>query len=521
MSDERILHHATRMALITGASRVAGYLRNKALAWVLGATAINDAFQVAFAIPNAFRALLAEGALHAAFVPALAKLGDDGEEGRHARDLVGGVVAMLLMVLAIVIALGVAASPILVRLYAWGFEVGGETYRSAVGMNRLMFGYLGFISLAAVCQGVLNSRGRFLLPAATPILLNVSMVAGALALSRGLARPEWLLSAAVLVGGALQFAVQLPAVRALGFSLSPLWRAATSPAVRQVGLLMLPGLTVLGINQLNQVVTLQFASFLPEGSVAVRTYAYRVTELMYGGLVVQMTTVLLPHLSRQLRTDAGRAGETLLDTLVLVWFVTLPSAAFTALLGAPIVGVLFGGGAFDAAAVELTGVTLTAYAFSLLGLAHGKVMASSYFAQQNTRSPMWGSVVVLVAFTGVCLVVVGRYGVPGLGMANTAAMTLYALWLTVGYARRYGFGGARMTPILIGLLRQIGATAAAAAAILLCRPITAGVAETGVDGALRVGGVLATGWLVYLGVLLLLGGREPLRMVRALRGRAA
>jgi putative peptidoglycan lipid II flippase len=509
------------MALITGASRVAGYLRNKALAWVLGATAINDAFQVAFAIPNAFRALLAEGALHAAFVPALAKLGDEGEQRQRARELVGGMVAMLLIILAVVIAVGVAASPVLVRLYAWGFEADGSTLHSAVLMNRLMFGYLGFISLAAVCQAVLNSRGRFLLPAATPVLLNLSMVGGAFAISRQVAEPEWLLSAAVLAGGLLQFAVQVPAVRRLGFSLRPLWRAATSPAVRQVGLLMLPGLTVLGINQLNQVVTLQFASFLPEGAVAVRTYAYRVTELMYGGLVVQMTTVLLPHLSRQLTADASEAGATLLDTIGLVWFVTLPSAVFTALLGGPIVGVLFGGGAFDAAAVQLTGVTLTAYAFSLLGLAHGKVMASSYFAQQNTRSPMWGSVVVLVMFTIGCFVLARPYGVPGLGLANTAAMALYAVWLTVGYARRYGFGGARPTPIVLGLVRQIGAAGTGGAVVLLCRPFTAGVTETTLDGAARVGGVLALGWLVYLIVLLAAGGREPLRVVRALKGRSA
>ena len=206
------------MAVVTFASRLTGYLRDKALAWVLGAESLNDAFRTAFRIPNAFRALLAEGALHAAFVPALARLTDDGEPGREARELVRGLTAALLLAAGCVVSIGIVVSPWLVRLYAPGFVGAPDTFAATVLMNRLMFPYLALVSLAALLQGVLNSRERFLLPAATPILFNLSLAAGAWWLARGgtQAAPV-VLSVAVLVGGVLQFVVQLPAVRALGF----------------------------------------------------------------------------------------------------------------------------------------------------------------------------------------------------------------------------------------------------------------------------------------------------------------
>lgn len=508
------------MALVTAASRVAGYVRDKALAWVLGASALNDAFRIAFQIPNAFRALLAEGALHAAFVPALSRLGEEGDEARQARELVGGLLAALLLILALIVGLGILASPVLVRVYASGFAQDPGKMASTVLMNRLMFGYLAFISLAALCQGILNSRSRFLLPAATPILFNLTVVGGAWLVARRGGGAEVLLSLSVLAGGLLQFAVQAPAVRRLGFSLQPMWSLAVSPPVRRVALLMLPGLTVLGINQVNQLVTSQFASFLGDGAVTVRVYAYRVTELMYGGLVVQITTVMLPVVSRQLRDDAERAGRTLLDTVVMVWFVTLPSATLAAVMSGAIVAVLFGGGEFGADAVRLTGVTLTAYAFSLVGTAHGKVMASSYFAQQNTRAPMWGAVVTLVAFTGLCVVLVGPFGVPGLGWANSAAMAAYAAWLTIGYARRYGVSGAPLRPVFGAIARQVVAAGGAAGAVVLCGDVLAPVTHTSLDGVIRVGGVLTLGWLVYLTLVVVLGGREPIRLLAAIRGRS-
>jgi putative peptidoglycan lipid II flippase len=514
--DERLLHHATRMAGVTLVSRLTGYVRDKALAWVLGAEALNDAFRTAFRIPNAFRALLAEGALHAAFVPALAQLRDGGEAGREARMLVRGLAAALVLVLAVIVGVGVLFSPWLVRLYAPGFVADPEKFAATVLMNRLMFPYLGFISLAALCQGILNSRDRFLLPAATPILFNLTIVLGAWAVARQWGYATQVLAAAVVVGGVFQFVVQLPAVWALRFAVRPLWRAVRSPGVQQVLLLMIPGIAVLGINQLNQFVTNRFASFLGDGAVTASFYAYRVTELMYGGIVVQLTTVLLPVLSRQLRERPETAPATLLDTVRLVSFITLPTATVLAVASRPITGLLFGGGQFGRAAVELTGATLAAYGFSLVGLAHAKVMASSFFAQKNTRTPMWCSGFSLVLFIMFSWVLVRPLGVPGLGLANTIAMLGYAGVLTARYVRSYGFADVPVGPTVASIGRQITASVAVGLGVWLARGWLAGVVETGIGEAVRVATILGAATLLYVGIVIALGGREPAALVAAL-----
>jgi putative peptidoglycan lipid II flippase len=507
------------MAAITFVSRLTGYVRDKALAWVLGADALNDAFRTAFRIPNAFRALLAEGALHAAFVPALARLSDDGDEGRAARELVRGMAAALVLALAVVVGLGVLASPWLVRLYAPGFAEHPGKLELTVWMNRLMFPYLGFISLAALCQGVLNSRERFLLPASTPVLFNLVVAGSAWWLVRGSEHAPTVLALAVLVGGVLQFVVQLPAVRRLGFALRPRWKAAWSPAVRRVLVLMLPGVAVLGLNQVNQLVTSLFASFLGDGAVTSQFYAYRVTELMYGGLIVQLTTVLLPVLSRQLREQPDEAPQTLLDTVRLVTFVTLPTAVLLAVAARPIIGLLFGGGAFGAEAIAVTSRTLAAYAFGLVGTAHAKVVASAFFAQGNTRAPMWGTAAALLLFTVSAAVLVRPLGVPGLGLANTIAMVVYALLLTIWYVQRYGLGDVGVAPWVASIGRQAVAAGIVGAAVWLLRGALVDVERTGIVEALRVAAVLAPAGALYAALVSLAGGREARAMLDAVRGR--
>ena len=386
----------------------------------------------------------------------------------------------------------------------------------AVLLNRLVFPYLILVSLAALCQGVLNSHDRFVLPAAAPILYNLTIVGVVWWLVRGAADPVPWLAGGVLLGGAFQFLVQAGAVRRLGYSLRPAWKLVRSPEVRRVLLLMLPGIPMLGINQLNQLVSNLFASTAGDGGVVYTFAAYRVTELVFGAVVVQLTTVLLPTLSRHLAEDSGLAGETLGETITLVSFVTLPSAVVLALIGTPIVGLLFGGGRFDAHDVALTGATLSAYAFGLVGTGQAKVMANAFFANRDTRTPMFGSMVLLGGFTAGCAFLVGPLGTPGIGLANTVAMLLYAGFLTSLYARRHGFGGrGRRWPVLA---RQGAGAAALAGALLVTRPWLTDVRTTGLVGAGKVAAVLVVAGGVYVAVVGLLGGRELAVLRAALRG---
>ena len=240
------------MAVITVASRVSGYLRDKVVAVVLGTSPIADAFYAGLAVPNTFRALLAEGAMHAAFIPSLSELKATGEVEAQ-RRFVRAMTGTLLLALPFVVVAGVLAAPFLVRLFAPGFA-GSEHFATAVRFTRLMFPYLGFISLAALAQGVLNSSGRFLLPAATPLALNLLAVVGTLAAVMLGGAWEWM-AFGVLAGGLAQVALQLPACRRAGLPLRPGGGWLRHPEVRRVLVLMLPGIPALGVYELTLLVS--------------------------------------------------------------------------------------------------------------------------------------------------------------------------------------------------------------------------------------------------------------------------
>ncbi len=514
------MRHASRMAVVTLLCRITGYLRDKALFSVIGAGHLYDMYRTANRIPNAFRGLFAEGTLHAAFVPTLAQLTAQDGKRRDAVELFRGLLAVMLLLVGVVVAAGILASPWLVRLYAEGFSGTPGKLEATVLMNRIMFPYLLLISLAALLQAVLNSHEKFLLAASTPMFYNLTIAGTAWIVLPRFADPAPVLSVAVLVGGLLQFAVQAPAVRRLGFSLRPLWSAISNPRVKEVLLLMLPGIPVLGINQINQLVSNRFASFIDSG-VSYTYGAYRVTELVFGAVVVQLTTVLLPLLSRELRSDPDRAPQTLLGTVTLVSFVTIPAAVVMAVISRPLIGLLFGGGRFDSVDVMITGATLTAYAFSLLGTGHVKVMATAFFAQKNTRTPMWGSLIALIIFTVACAVLVEPLETVGLGLANTIAMVCFAIFLTVLYARRYGFRDARKTAAVLAVARQLLAAGVIGVGLWRLQPWLAGIEHTSLDGAMRIAAVLVPACAVYVGIVTLLGGRELGLLLSTFRGDGA
>jgi putative peptidoglycan lipid II flippase len=500
------------MAVVTLCCRITGYLRDKALFSVLGAGFLYDAYRTANRIPNAFRGLFAEGTLHAAFVPTLSQLTGKGGDRREAEQLFRGLLAVLLLVVGGVVAAGILLSPWLVRLYAEGFSSTPDKLQTTVLMNRIMFPYLLLISLAALLQAALNSHERFLLSASTPMFFNLTVAGTAWLVVPRLQQPQVVLASAVVIGGVLQAAVQAPAVRSLGFRLRPAWDGIRSPGVRRVLLLMLPGIPVLGINQINQLISNRFASFI-DGGVSYTYGAYRVTELVFGAVVVQITTVLLPMLSRELQDQPRSAPTTLLNTAALVSFVTLPAATVMAVISGPIIGLLFGGGRFDPHDVAITGATLTAYAFSLVGTGHVKVMASAFFAQKDTRTPMWGSLIALLIFTGACWLLVEPYATVGLGWANTIAMAVYALFLSGLYTGRFGFGGSSLRSPAASVARQLVASAVIGVLLFSVRPWLGEIDRTSLRSALRLAAVLIPAGAVYVGVVTALGGRELATLV--------
>ena len=430
------------MSIFTLASRVTGLVRELLIASAFGASALTDAFNVAFRIPNLFRRLFAEGAFSQAFVPVLAasRAQHGDEPTREVIDSVATVLAWSVLLLSV---LGVLASPWLVWALASGLQQDPRGYASAVGMTRWMFPYIAFMSMVALSAGVLNTWKRFAVPAATPVLLNLSMIAAAWWLAPWLARqgvePIHALPVGVMLGGLLQLAVQIPALHRLG--LLPrlgLWpkairKAWVNPATRNILRLMAPALLGVGVAQISLLINTQIASHLAPGSVSWLTYADRLMEFPTAMLGVALGVVLMPQLAAAKATgDSDRYAAMLDWGLRLVLLLALPCAAALLVFSQPLVSVLYHYGAFTDRDVQQTTLALTGYGVGLLGLVAIKVLAPGYYASQDIRTPVRIAIAVLIITQLFNLMLVPYLAHAGLALSIGLGALVNATWLLWG-----------------------------------------------------------------------------------------
>ena len=437
---------ASTVSLLTLASRVTGLARDLLMASIFGATALTDAFNVAFRIPNLFRRLFAEGAFSQAFVPVLAA--HRAQHGDAAtRGLIDAVATALLWVLVLVCLAGMLGAPALVWLLASGLRQSGEGFEAAVFMTRWMFPYIGFMSLVALSAGVLNTWKRFAVPAATPVLLNVSMIAAAWAGAPALAargiEPIYAMVGGVMAGGALQLGAQLPALLRLGLmpriALTPARiRAAWQDAgVRRILGLMAPAVLGVGVAQLSLMINTQIASWLAPGSVTWLFYADRLMEFPTALLGVALGVVLTPQLASAKAADDSARYSAMLDWgLRLVVLLAVPCAVALLTFAQPLVATLFHHGKLTDGDVGQIAVALAGYGAGLLGLVAIKVLAPGYYASQDIRTPVKIAVVVLVVTQLLNVVLVPRMAHAGLALSIGLGALVNALWLLVGLLRR-------------------------------------------------------------------------------------
>ncbi|MGA0840139.1 MAG: murein biosynthesis integral membrane protein MurJ, partial [Pseudomonadales bacterium] len=288
-------------------SRLSGFARDMGISWLLGAGVLADAFFVAFRIPNFFRRLFAEGAFQQAFVPVLARY--RREPAEVYRAFIATVLGNLLLVLTLVVLFGVVFSGVLTTVFAPGYRADPERFELVAAMTRITFPYLGFISLTALAAALLNSHGRYAVPAVTPVLLNLSLIGALLLGVYAAINPVIALAWGVFVAGALQFAFQLPFLGRLGLIVMPR-PGADHPGARAVGRLLLPAVVASSASQINALIDTMVASTLIAGSISWIYYADRLLELPVGLVAVALGTVLLPNLSRLAAADneAGFAG---------------------------------------------------------------------------------------------------------------------------------------------------------------------------------------------------------------------
>jgi putative peptidoglycan lipid II flippase len=368
-------------------SRITGLLREIVYAQTFGASAMMDAFLVAFKIPNFLRRLFAEGSFSQGFVPVISEYKHKRSHD-EVRELVAATTGTLGAVLFVVTLLGVVGAPVVILIVASGFKAAGSQYDQAVQMLRLTFPYLFFISLTALFSGVLNSYGRFAIPAFTQVIMNVLMIIFTAWLAAGSSNPGLVMSIGVFVSGLAQLLFQLPAVARLKLLSWPKWRPGME-GVRRIGKLMLPGILGSSMAQVSLLIDTQIASFLVTGSIAWLYFADRLMEFPLGVFSIALATVILPGLSaHHAQASRERFTETLDWALRLTLLLATPAAVGMLVFAEPLTATIFGRGKFEERDVVMTSYALMAYSWGMLGMSLVKVLAPGYFARQDTRTPV-------------------------------------------------------------------------------------------------------------------------------------
>ncbi len=393
---KQILKSASIITLVTIASRVLGYIRDQRLTLLLGTSLMADSFVLAYRIPNLLRRLVGEGSMTASFIPVFTSYMAD-KPHEEVWEFANRLFWTLAVLLAVLTVLGMVFSPAVIRVFTF-FGKGQMHWDEAIYLNRIIFPYLFFIGLAALAMAILNCFHIFGLPAATPILLNISIIVFSIGAvwrhfpgaSKNPLTPAIALAVGVLVGGALQFLVQVPVLVRQGMRF-PFGVSFAHPGVRAVARLMVPGFFGIGISQVNFFVDTIFAtaSKMPQGSITALYVADRVMELVLGGYAIAVATAILPMMSHQAAAgDYDEMKKTFGFSLRIVSFITVPATVGLIILREPIIRVLFEHGRFVAESTHLTARALLFYATGLPAFAAVKLIVPAFYSTKDTHTPV-------------------------------------------------------------------------------------------------------------------------------------
>ncbi len=459
-STGRIARSAGAVSIAVMCSRVLGLIREQVFAGLFGAGYAYDAFVVAFRIPNLLRDLFAEGALSAAFVTVFSEYSTNrGAEATW--RLAGNVLVFFALLISVLTLVGLYWTEPIVSLLAPDFDLVPGKTELTVKLTRIMFPFLLFVSLAAVVMGMLNTKGKFFIPAMSSTFFNLGSIVGGLSLAwlfprfdqPAIAGMAW----GTLIGGALQLLMQLPTLRKVGFrfrfSCNP-----TDPGLRRILLLMLPATIGLSATQINIFVNTNFAASCVEGSVSWLNYAFRLVQLPIGVFGVALSIAIMPVLAKQAaEKDMASLKQTFTSSLVLVFTLAVPATAGLMLLSVPIIRLIFEHGAFNAADTLQTADALTFYAVGLFAYSAIKVMVPVFYAIGNTMYPVIGSFFGVAVNILTITLVIDSLQHRGIALSTSCAMILNFLFLSVILYRK--LSGYPLGYLLKGLAKIIAATA--------------------------------------------------------------
>jgi putative peptidoglycan lipid II flippase len=438
-----LIKSASTVSLFTLLSRIAGLVRDILMASTFGVSAMTDAFNAAFRIPNMLRRMFAEGAFSQAFVPVLA--GSKAKDGDTATQaLINSVATLLTMALMVTCVLGIVGAPALVYTMASGLQP--ASFDAAVLMTRWMFPYIACMSLVALGAGVLNTWKSFAIPAATPVLLNVAMILAAWQgapwfKTMGI-EPIYAMAGGVMVGGVLQLGAILVALWRMGLapriklSLAAARAAWAQPATKNIVRLMGPALLGVSVSQISLIINTQIASHLATGSMTWLSQASLLMEFPTAMLGVALGVVLMPQLAAAKAVNDTDKFSHMIDWgLRLVVLLAVPSAVALVTFARPLVAVMFHNGEITDQDVAQISFALMGYGSGLLGLVAIKVLTPGYFANQNIKTPALIGIAVLIITQGLNFVFVPLLAHAGLALSIGIGAMVNALWLLIGLLR--------------------------------------------------------------------------------------
>lgn len=427
-----LLRSSLLVGMMTMLSRVLGLVRDVVVANYFGASGSADAFFVAFKIPNFLRRLFAEGAFAQAFVPVLSEYRTQRDHA-EVQNLVNKVAGSLGLVLLLITLVAVVAAPVLTAIFAPGFYLHAEEkFQLASHMLAITFPYLLLISLTAFAGAILNSYEHFVVPAFTPVLLNLCLIGSAIFLSPFFAEPIIALAWGVLMAGAVQLVFQLPFLLRMRLLPKPVvdWQ---DPGVKRILTLMVPALFGVSVAQINLLLDTVLATFLQTGSVSWLYYSDRLAELPLGVFAIAISTVILPSLSRKSASASMDSFSSTLDwALRMILLIGLPSAIALFMLAEPLLVTLFGYGSMTERDIVMAGQSLRAYSCGLLAFMLIKVLAPGYFARQDMKTPVRIAIQAMVANMLFNLILIFPFAHVGLAAATSMSAFLNAGLLLYG-----------------------------------------------------------------------------------------
>ncbi len=480
-------------------SRVLGLVREQVFAGFFGAGYAYDAFVVAFRIPNLLRDLFGEGALSAAFVTVFSDY--DTNKGREATwQLASNVLVFIAILLSLITLAGIAFAGPIVNLLAHDFAlVEGKAELTSL-MTRIMFPFLIFVALSAVVMGMLNTRGKFFVPAMSSSFFNLGSIIGGVSLA--LILPKFGQPAIIgmawgtLIGGLMQLTIQLPTLRRLGFRFKPQLNLR-DPGLRKILWLMLPATIGLSATQINIFVNTNFASSCMEGSVSWLNYAFRMVQLPIGVFGVAFSIAAMPVLAKHAATkDLTGLKQTFSSSLVMVFSLTIPATVGLILLAEPIIRLIFEHGAFTASDTLHTAQALTYYAYGLFAYSAVKIMVPVFYALNDTKYPVMGSFIAVAANIAIITLTVDTFSFRAIALSTSCSMALNFLFLgCVLYRKLTGFSLAHLA---VGVLKILMASLVMAAGVIgtkmLLTPLLTGAIPLQLAGVILV---ITTAALLY------------------------